>query len=197
MQPDQCLVSPEDAARMLNVGAETIRRWMDLKVLHFKETDRHERLIDMQDLLDFANRHGIPVGLHPAAPARPSILIVDDEEDFLKLLAMMISQHRPDIDVFTTSSGFYAGVLVIRHRPTLILLDIHMPEMDGVEVCRIIKGDPTMKDIRVVAVTGETDSATLQSVRDAGAADVIIKPVKHEAIQALIDAVFSRLGHPR
>lgn len=188
----ECLITPADAARLLNVGVSTVNRWLDLKVLRGRITEDRRYWIEMQDLLDFSNHHGIPLSVHTFS-ARRSVLLVDDDENFLKLLAATISNHRPDIDVFTTTSGFYAGVLVIRHHPQLILLDIRMPELNGVDVCRILKEDPTMSDICVVAVTGETDSAKVQAIRQAGAADVLFKPVKNESIHTLLDRVIPKV----
>lgn len=184
-------ITPADAARILDVGTSTVEHWMELKVLRHKETAGEGRLIEMRELLGFAERHGIPAAMHSVAH-RPSILVVDDEEDILQLMTCMIEDHRPEIDLFTTTSGFYAGVLIIRHRPRLIFLDIRMPELDGVEVCRIIKEDPTMSGIHVAAVTGDSDPAHLEEMRVAGVSEILLKPLDKKAILDLVDRVIPK-----
>lgn len=76
----------------------------------------------------------------------------------------------------------------MRHRPSLVFLDIEMPGVDGRDVCRMIKLSPELEETRVVIITGHSDPAVLESARKAGADDIIQKPMRTERIEAHLDA---------
>jgi len=104
---------------------------------------------------------------------RPKVLIVDDQEVNVLLLNKALS----DIcDTLTALSGYDALTLLKEHMPDLILLDVMMPEMSGLDVCRLIKADDTLAAIPVIFITA-TDTAAGQSEGlKAGAIDYITKP---------------------
>ncbi|WP_019895751.1 response regulator [Hydrogenovibrio halophilus] len=115
---------------------------------------------------------------------RSRILVVDDAKTNLKVLANAL---KPDYAVQVADSG-EAALKVVHHGPApdLILLDIMMPEMDGFEVCRVLKNDPQTQDIPVIFVTA-LDSETDESKGfEAGGVDFIVKPFKVPVVLARV-----------
>jgi len=112
------------------------------------------------------------------------VLVVDDVEINVKLLeAKLASEY---FHVITASDGMMALAQAKRERPDIVLLDIMMPLMDGFEVCRRLKADPTTSDIPVVMITALSDSANRVRGLEVGADDFLTKPVSDIALFARV-----------
>ncbi|MEE9101595.1 MULTISPECIES: two-component system response regulator [Pseudomonas] len=119
-------------------------------------------------------------------PEQELILVVDDQPDNLMLMSELLMDR---YQVRVASSGAKALRLVQSDpRPDLVLLDIMMPEMDGYEVCRQLKGDPATRDIPVIFLTGMVNAADEQKGLDLGAVDYITKPISPPVTLARIRA---------
>jgi CheY-like chemotaxis protein len=98
----------------------------------------------------------------------------------------------PELDIISAYDGFEAGRQVAAHKPTVILLDIMMPGIDGIEVCRSLKQDPDASDIRVVAMTGYYTPEIEKKILAAGAQVLLKKPFASEEV--LRECGFSELS---
>lgn len=114
---------------------------------------------------------------------KPLILIVDDEPSNLHVL---VEGLLTDYDVRVSTSGEHALVFVESTRPDLILLDIMMPEMDGYEVCNILKAKPNTKGIPIIFVTALTEEESEEKGFALGAIDYIHKPYKLALVRARV-----------
>jgi CheY-like chemotaxis protein len=103
------------------------------------------------------------------------ILLVDDMRHFLDLTQSFLS--RAECSLLTANTGLEAIKVARSESPDLIVLDIEMPEMNGIEACRIIKADPTMRRIPVVMLTSLSKEA---EARKAGADHFLKKPIDEE-----------------
>jgi signal transduction histidine kinase len=112
------------------------------------------------------------------------ILIVDDVPENLQVLAGYLSEM--DFEVMPASNGPRALALIHNRPPDLILLDISMPEMDGLEVCRRIKTDSQVAHIPVIFLTARTESTDIVEGFEAGAVDYITKPFKAAELKARV-----------
>ena len=123
-------------------------------------------------------------GVNAQAPAsRPKILVVDDQAINIQVLYQVFCK---DHQVFMATNGKQALALCAAQQPDLVLLDIMMPEMDGLEVCRRIKADPLTREIPVIFVTASTDEESEAQGLDAGAVDFISKPVNPRIVRARV-----------
>ena len=112
------------------------------------------------------------------------ILVVDDQPLNVKLLeAKLTSEY---YDVLTASGGAAAVRIATEERPDLILLDVMMPDMDGYEVCRILRDQPETMHIPIVMVTALSDTADRVVGLEAGADDFLTKPVDDLALFARV-----------
>ncbi len=116
---------------------------------------------------------------------KPLIMIVDDIEENLQLLATHLFQH--GYEVALAESGFSALELLQEVQPDLILLDIMMPGMDGVETCQQIKSNDTYKDIPIIFLTAKTDEDSVLNAFDVGAVDYLTKPVRIQELLVRVD----------
>jgi two-component system, NtrC family, sensor kinase len=109
-----------------------------------------------------------------ATGKRPSILIVDDMPSNIHALNELL---RHDYDITAATSGARALEICRAQQPDLILLDLVMPEIDGIEVCRRLKADPATKGIPVIFVTARNELGDEEQALKAGAIDFFMKPV--------------------
>ena len=121
------------------------------------------------------------------APAGPTVVIVDDDEGFVSALARLVSARRPDARVLTAMDGFTGGMLVAAERPELLLLDVHMDGLDGVEVCRRIRADDELSSVQIVILSGHLTDEREAELRGMGVLNCFRKPVPPRQIHALVD----------
>lgn len=119
------------------------------------------------------------------------ILIVDDEPQILR--ALRINLHARQYDVVTAANGAEALHAAAAHRPDLVVLDLGLPDIDGVEVIRKLR---TWTPVPIVILSGRLDSAGKVSALDAGADDYVTKPFSLDELLARIRAVTRRLSNP-
>lgn len=124
--------------------------------------------------------------LHPhhiATHALQKVLVVDDVEMNAMLIASVIGTL---CEVQTATSGTQALTLIQQQAPDLVLLDVMMPEMDGFEVCRRLKADPTTADIPVIFLTALSDNDAEERGLNLGATDFINKPFRAPVLLARV-----------
>jgi signal transduction histidine kinase len=111
---------------------------------------------------------------------RPSILVVDDEDDMRRYLVELLS---PDYRVLQAADGSRGLDMAQRHRPDLMLLDLMLPEIDGLEVCRRLKQSLATRPIRIVLLTARADETAKLSALNSGADDFLTKPFSGVEVQ--------------
>ncbi len=124
--------------------------------------------------------------------ANKHILVIDDEHDLLELIEYNLNQSNFTV---TTADNALQGIeLANKHKPDLIILDIMMPGMDGIEACRILKQDQNLSGIPVIFLTAREDEKTEVRSLDTGADDYITKPVSSNVLISRVNAVLRRFN---
>lgn len=118
------------------------------------------------------------------------ILLVDDESDILEFLSYNLK--REGYEVFTCSNGKEALVTAEQELPHLVLLDVMMPEMDGIETCEELRKIPKMKNAIIAFLTARGEDYSQIAGFDAGGDDYITKPVKPKVLVSRIKALLKR-----
>ncbi len=118
------------------------------------------------------------------------ILLVDDEPDILDFLGYNLKKE--GYEVFTASNGVEAITLAKKELPHLIVLDVMMPEMDGIETCRQIREIPSLNNSVVTFLTARNEEYTQVSGFDVGADDFITKPIKPRVFLSRVKALLRR-----
>lgn len=117
------------------------------------------------------------------------ILLVDDEIDILEFVRYNLV--REGYEVYTAQNGAEALETAARCRPHLILLDMMMPVMDGVETCRAIRRDPALRDTMVVFLSALGEEEQQLAGFDVGADDYLTKPIRMKLLISRIQAILS------
>lgn len=122
--------------------------------------------------------------------ATNKILIVDDEPDILEFLQYNL--RKEGYQVVTAPDGLQALTVAEREKPDLILLDIMMPEMDGVETCRQLRSKKEFNDTPVAFLTARDEDFSQIAALDVGGDDYITKPIKPRVLMSRINALLRR-----
>ena len=121
-----------------------------------------------------------------------SILIADDERDILEMLEYTLSKE--GYKVIKAENGQETLNKAVEHSPDIILLDIMMPKMDGIEVCRTLRGKPQFDNTIIMILTARGEEYSEVAGFDAGADDYVTKPVKLRSLIRRLNAL-QRRGH--
>ena len=123
------------------------------------------------------------------------ILVVDDERHILELLEYNLTVS--GFDYLSAEDGAQAVALASSEHPSLILLDLMLPGMDGGEICRRLKANPTTADIPIVIISARNDDVDKVIALELGADDYITKPFSVHEVIARIKAILRRSGQPK
>ncbi|MGB5236233.1 MAG: response regulator transcription factor [Flavobacteriaceae bacterium] len=119
------------------------------------------------------------------------ILLVDDEPDILEILKYNLSTQ--GYQIFTAKNGIEGVAKAKKKKPHLIILDVMMPEMDGMEACEIIRNTKGLENTIIAFLTARAEDYSQVAGFDAGADDYITKPIKPKVLISKIKALLRRL----
>ena len=120
----------------------------------------------------------------------PKVLVVDDDSDIVELLEYNLIKE--GYSVLTASNGKKAIEIAKTFLPDLILLDIMMPQLDGIETGRILRQNPDIKNTYILFLTARSEEYSEVAAFEVGADDYITKPIKPRALMSRINALFRR-----
>ena len=120
------------------------------------------------------------------------ILVIDDEEDILEFIKYNL--QRDGYEVYTAQNGAIGLERALEVRPHLILLDMMMPVLDGVETCKAIRRSPKLRKVMVVFLSAVSDEEMQLQGYSAGADDYISKPVKMNILRSRVKAILNRIS---
>jgi CheY-like chemotaxis protein len=129
-------------------------------------------------------------GAH-ANRSKPRILAIDDEPMTRMLERVLL--ERENFEVLEASNGREAVEIATREHPDLMMIDLHMPEMDGYEAIARIRRDLSLATMPILVVTAEDGPGTEKRVLEMGADDYIVKPFDPEILRSRVNAIFRRL----
>ncbi len=122
--------------------------------------------------------------------SKEKILLVDDEPDIIEFLSYNLTKE--GYDVFTASSGTEAIEVAKAKNPDLIVLDVMMPEMDGIETCHELRNTEGLKDVLIAFLSARGEDYSQVAGFDAGADDYIAKPIKPRLLISRVKAILRR-----
>ena len=115
------------------------------------------------------------------------LLLIDDDRDVH--YAFQRSFDSPEIEVTTAPSGEEGLRIIPKLKPDLVILDVMMPDLNGVQICRMLRADPKLKSVPVIFLTAKAMVSELERLRALGAAGVLTKPFDPMLLAASIRAI--------
>jgi len=173
------IYTTHEVSRLLHVNPRSVINWIEQSLLQSYRTPGGHRRIRHDDLMAFLRKHQIPTPASLVAD-KFSILIVDDDQEIIDLLKAYLERQAP-YEIAAAADGITALIEVGRVKPDLLILDIMIPGVDGVEVCRRIKADSSNKTA-IIAISGTTERES--QVLEAGADAFMLKPIDMDTLHA-------------
>lgn len=168
-------LTPTEVAKLLLVSPVTVRQWAQKGMIPAQTTAGGHRRFLRTDIEHFARLKGMTL-----PNSELTVLVVDDDRQLNAFLVSLLTTSLVGLQVVSAFDGFEAGKIVQQDRPEVVLLDIMMPGMDGVQVCRSIKQDPDTAHARVVGMTGHHSDNIEHRITEAGAVGLLRKPFSSE-----------------
>lgn len=156
VRPAPASYSPAELARRLGVSAPTIQRWVDQGHLKAWKTLGGHRRIDAESAERFIAGQGLPADLPAEAPPPLTVMIVDDNEDDRDVLCALVEEALPGATILLADNGFQALTSIGQAMPQLLITDIVMPHMNGIEMLRHVCGGSAVRPQAVFAVSSHT-----------------------------------------
>jgi excisionase family DNA binding protein len=174
--PEHLLTSSEVAC-LLQVNASSIKKWVDSGHLQAFRTPGGHRRIRALDLIAFLDRHEIPVPASLREAARRRVVVVDDDKVQLRALARRLKRWSAAIDVEAVDDPLDALVRIGRVQPHAVIVDLLMPRLSGLELCRALRHCEETRAARVIAVSASLSAAMARDALAAGAHHAVAKPL--------------------
>ncbi len=178
-------LGPAEVAELFMVSPATVRLWASKGELRAAATPGGHRRFLRQDVERFARERNLRLKHRDTGAAR--VLIVDDNEALTRYLRRQLLAVAPETEIVCVGDGYSAGRQVEIFKPDVVLLDLMMPGLDGIDVCRQIKADPSHAATRVVAMTGYPTPENRESVISAGAEACLAKPLDIDELLAYLN----------
>ncbi len=184
--------STHEIARICNVSLTTVAGWIDRKLLPGFKTPGGHRRVKSEDLAAFLRKFRMPAP-PSLMPAKTRVLVVDDDPAIRESVSDAL-RASGNYEVKTCGSGFEAGRRVIEWRPDAILLDFIMPDLDGFQVCKLLKEREETRNVAIIAMTVIEDEPRVSRMRRMGVDAHVAKPFDLDVLAATIDKVLAKKG---
>lgn len=177
-----------EVAKICNVAPRTVSKWFDSGALHgYRIPGSKDRRIPLNQLIRFMKQHNMP--LNGLMTGCTRVLIVDDEQDIVEVLEKIL-EGEAKYEVEVVKGGFAAGVTAEKFRPHVILLDMHLRDVDGKELCKIVKASPDLQLTKVIAMSGKMPDADLEALQTQGFDGSLKKPFHvRQVIESIEDSM--------
>ncbi len=181
---DRTFLTTRESADRLGVSVNALKAWIRADRLPALRTPGGHHRIAEADLEAFrarlAERH------RPGPGGHGRILVVDDDRRLLDAVRDGLRRRLPDAAVETASDGYEALVKVGAFRPDVLVLDLRMPRLDGLEVCARLKAGAETRAIRIVAMSGYGDEETRRRSLASGADAFLPKPFALDSLEGTV-----------
>jgi excisionase family DNA binding protein len=177
-----------EVAKICNVAPRTVSKWFDSGALHgYRIPGSKDRRIPLNQLIRFMKQHGMP--LNGLMTGCTRVLIVDGEQDIVEVLEKIL-EDEAKYEVEVARGGFAAGLTAEKFRPHVILLDMHLPDIDGREVAKQVKSNPDLQLTKVIAMSGKMTDEESKGLSAGGEFDGFLRKPFHvrQVIEAIEDA---------
>jgi excisionase family DNA binding protein len=191
-----------EVARLCGVVNQTAINWIRGGHLKAFSTPGGQYRVYSEDLVSFLKERNmrVPDELRDdlTMPVDPGLaLIVDDDKDLNTILKRLLERKIEELRVAQAFDGFEAGRIIAERHPAIVLLDLNLPGVDGVSLCRKIRSDESFGQPAVISMTGIAEEEAQPQMMEAGADAFFAKPLNFDALIAKIRELLEKHKNPR
>ena len=174
MSRQKDILTTGEVAKICNVAPRTVSKWFDSGQLRgYRIPGSKDRRIPLNSLIRFMKTHNIP--LDGLQSGRTRVLIVDDESEIVDVLEKVLVEQA-NYEVRTAHSGFSAGVECEKFRPHVMFLDMHLGDLRGEAVLKLIRDNGDLQLTKVIAMSGKLTDGQSQHLLQNGFDGYLRKP---------------------
>ena len=186
MLSSQEYLVPQTVAQLMTVSLSQVYTWINNhELIADTVVNGHHRFL-IDNIKVFAQAKNIEL-VNKNKNNQQRLLIVDDEPLYTEFLKDALSENYNDLDIDVCFNGFAAGLKMNSFNPTVVLLDIKMPAIDGLQVCEKIKQDPLLNHTRVIVMSGGIDDDMKKRLINEGAEAYFEKPIEMNKLMAQLN----------
>jgi two-component system OmpR family response regulator len=191
-----------EVARLCGVVNQTAINWIRGGHLKAFSTPGGQYRVYSEDLVSFLKERNmrVPDELRDdlTMPVDPGLaLIVDDDKDLNTILKRLLERKIEELRVAQAFDGFEAGRLIAERHPAIVLLDLNLPGVDGISLCKKIRSDESLGQPAVISMTGIAQEEAQPRMMEAGANAFFSKPLNFEALIAKIKELLEERKNPQ
>ena len=185
-----------DVARYCAVTNDGVLKWIKSGKLRAFSTPGGHYRVAAEDFRKFLEKFDIPVDVafFRGGTLQRSVLVVDDEADIREIVRRVLQELDPDLKIEEASDGYEAGIKIGSAQPDLVIMDVRMPRVDGLSLCRSIRENPETCHIKVLAITAFPEQDGIKKMYDAGADLCLIKPLQFEHFRLEVVRLLDEAG---
>ena len=188
---DGKVFSTFQAAKICHVAPVTIIRWIEAGRLESYKTPGGHRRIREQDLVKFIEENGLP-RYSAGGISTPRVLVVDDEMVVRRFIQKSLEESVLESICEFSNDGIDALMKLGIFQPHVMVLDVNIPWVDGLEICRRIRSNENTRQIKIIVITGFLNDDDREEILAAGADHLLFKPFDEGQ---LLDMVSQALGN--
>ncbi len=183
-RPKDVLTTGE-VAKICNVAPRTVSKWFDSGQLQgYRIPGSKDRRIPVNALVRFMKQHHIP--LDGLRTGQTRVLVVDQELELIQTVQKVLGEQAT-YDVRTVNSGFGAGIESEKFRPHVLFLDIHLGDIDPLEVCRAIRQNTDLELTKIIAMSGKLTDGQANQLLTQGFDGYLKKPFQIRQLVEIIE----------
>lgn len=181
------ILTTGEVAKICNVAPRTVSKWFDSGQLRgYRIPGSKDRRIPLNSLIRFMKAHQIPLDGLQSGQTR--VLIVDDESEIVEVLQKVLTEQA-NYEVRIAHSGFAAGVECEKFRPHVMLMDMHLGDVRGEDVLKLVRGNEDTQMTKVLAMSGKLTDGQAHHLLQQGFDGYLKKPFHiRQVIEAVEDA---------
>lgn len=175
---------------MLGVSDQSVANWIDQQKLRAGKTPGGHRRIQVRDLVDFLKRQRLPIPPELGAPPLTVLFVLGDLVAADGLSRAIRAEH-PDLRTPLANDAYTAGERIAVDRPDVVILDLAMPGVDGIEMCRRIKSNGESRRLHVIAITTDKSQEARKAALAAGADACLTAPVDVQVLLVTLNKLLT------
>ena len=171
-----------EVARYCAVTNDGVLKWIKSGKLRAFSTPGGHYRVSAEDFRSFLEKFDIPVdeAFFQGSQRERAVLIVDDEPNIRDIVGRLLKELDPSMRVEEAADGYEAGIKIGSLQPDLVIMDVMMPRVDGISLCKSVRDNPRTRHIKVLAITAFPEQDNVKKMYDAGADLCLIKPLQFE-----------------
>jgi excisionase family DNA binding protein len=171
-----------EVANYCAVTNDGVLKWIKSGKLRAFSTPGGHYRVSAEDFRSFLEKYEIPIdeSFFRGGERQRTVLVVDDEPNIRDIVQRLLTEMDSNLKIEEACDGYEAGIKIGSLHPDLIIMDVMMPRVDGISLCRSIRENPDTQGIKVLAITAFPEQDNVKKMYDAGADLCLIKPLQFE-----------------